>query len=186
MSKIVDLEKKKNQLFHQKMMRPIKKYGVLFLLFFMFLGALLYPLANVQGPTLDAQTPKIQMNNEGAQVTLIDGNERGHFVFIGTINQVPVKFFYDTGATDIAIPQSVANYLRLKEGRRTNFHTANGMGYGFDTTLDTVAIGHIELSNIDATITPGMDGDEILLGMSFLKHLDIRQSDGKLFLAASD
>ncbi len=182
MSKVVNLDSKKKQSVHQRYWRFVKKYGVLCLLFFMFLGALLYPLTNVQGPTLNAQTPKIQMNNEGAQVTLIDGNERGHFVFIGTINQVPVKFFYDTGATDIAIPQSVANYLRLKEGRRTNFHTANGMGYGFDTILDTVAIGHIELSNIDATITPGMDGDEILLGMSFLKQLDILHSEGKLFL----
>ena len=45
-----------------------------------------------------------------------------------------------------------------------------------------VAIGPIELSTVKASINPNMLGNEILLGMSFLKHLELLQRGDKLTL----
>jgi aspartyl protease family protein len=39
------------------------------------------------------------------------------------------------------------------------------------------------MSNVDALITPGMQGDSVLLGMSFLQHLQLTQQQGELTLA---
>ena len=51
--------------------------------------------------------------------------------------------------------------------------TANGTVTVYATTLDEINIGEIKLRDIKADINPHMDGDEILLGMSFLKHLSV-------------
>ncbi|HIF55390.1 MAG TPA: TIGR02281 family clan AA aspartic protease, partial [Methylococcaceae bacterium] len=52
----------------------------------------------------------------------------------------------------------------------------------FTTRLDSVSVGAIELNNIRATINPHMQGKEILLGMSFLKHLEMMQKGQELTL----
>jgi len=43
-------------------------------------------------------------------------------------------------------------------------------------------LGEILLHDVAALITPGMDGDEVLLGMSALKQLEFTQRDGTLVL----
>jgi len=50
----------------------------------------------------------------------------------------------------------------------------------YATRLDTVALGEIELTNVAASINPAMLGSEVLLGMSFLRHLELVQRDGQL------
>jgi aspartyl protease family protein len=48
------------------------------------------------------------------------------------------------------------------------------------TRLDQLAIGEIELFDVNATIIPGMGVDEILLGMNVLKHFELIQSGKQL------
>jgi len=43
-----------------------------------------------------------------------------------------------------------------------------------------VRLGSIVLRDVRATILPGMTGDEVLLGMSFLKHLKLEQQGESL------
>ena len=43
-------------------------------------------------------------------------------------------------------------------------------------------VGDIELRNVQAGIAPGLLMDEILLGMSFLKHIDFTQRGDTLIL----
>ena len=57
--------------------------------------------------------------------------------------------------------------------------TANGNTLAYQTHLDSVAIGDIRLYDLRATILENMSGDEILLGMNFLKHFEIIQK-GKM------
>jgi len=114
-------------------------------------------------------------------VTLIQ-NRQGHYLATGMINSDPVTFLLDTGATLISIPQNIAHRLRLKKGFATQSMTANGTITVFNTVLKSVSIGAITLKNIKGTINPYMQGDEILLGMSFMKHLDMSQSNGQLTL----
>ena len=88
----------------------------------------------------------------------------------------------DTGATGVAIGTAVANELGLKRGRRIATRTANGIAASYLTTLDTVSVGGISVRNVDATIAPGLRGEEILLGMSFLKNIEFSQRGDTLIL----
>ncbi len=109
-------------------------------------------------------------------------NGQGHFLASGQINGQPVAFLLDTGATDVAIPAGVAKQLGLKRGAPISLHTANGTSTGYRTQLARLQLGAIVLTDVRALVAPGMQGDEILLGMSALKQLEFTQRDGTLLL----
>lgn len=119
---------------------------------------------------------------EGVREVVLERNRYGHYVASGQINGQPVTFLLDTGATDIAIPENVANRLGLAKGRSISFHTANGIARGYTTRLDSVGLGNIRLTDLPASINPNVNTDEILLGMSFLKHLEMNQKGNTLTL----
>ena len=112
----------------------------------------------------------------------LDANRAGHYVVSGAINNVEAVFLVDTGATSLAIPGDLAARYKLVPGPEISMNTANGPATGYLTTLDRVQIGDIVQRNIEAVIAPGFSGDEILLGMSFLRHLDIEQTYKQLTL----
>ncbi len=124
----------------------------------------------------------ITTNNVGQEEIRLQQNRYGHYVARGYINGAPVTFFVDTGATLVAIPEKLANTLNLKKGARFQTETANGKSESFLTVLDSISLGHIEMSKVPASISPGMTFDEILLGMSFLKHLHITQYGDELII----
>jgi len=122
-------------------------------------------------------------NSQGKQTSVtLQRNKFGHYVSSGVINGEPVVFFLDTGATDVSIPASVAGALGLKKGVKHRVNTANGTVHVFSTQLQTVELGGIKLRNVDANINPFMDGEAILLGMSFLGELDFSQRGDVLTL----
>lgn len=111
---------------------------------------------------------------------VLQQNRQGHYVASGLVNDQPVKFLLDTGATNLSIPASVAKRLNLERGNRSRVHTANGSIEVFNTQLNYVQLGHIRIANVSAHINPYMQGDTVLLGMSFLKHLNLQQQDKTL------
>ena len=121
-----------------------------------------------------------QMGN--AHEVVLQRNRAGHYVTSGEINGQPVVFMLDTGATGVAIPSRVATRLDLPLGQRFATQTANGIGTGYATRLDSVRVGDIELRDVSAGITPGLETREVLLGMSFLKHIEFTQRGDKLIL----
>jgi aspartyl protease family protein len=118
---------------------------------------------------------------EGVEVRLAR-NSVGHYVATGRINGRDVRFFLDTGATHVALSESLARELGLARGAPGYTRTANGTVVTYRTMLDRVGIGGIEIRDVSASINPGMDGDEVLLGMSFLKHLELIQRGDQLLL----
>jgi aspartyl protease family protein len=127
------------------------------------------------------QSLSLTQTDQFKQVQL-QRNRYGHYVASGIINKKPVVFMLDTGATDISIPEKVAQRLKLKPGIKIPVHTANGQIDVYATTLEHVSLGAIELHNISANINPFMQGEEILLGMSFLRHLDFSQQGDQLVI----
>ena len=123
---------------------------------------------------------RVQMSSAN-EVTL-QRNRYGHYVTQGKINNQPVTFLLDTGATDISIPRKIAQKLKLKAGQERRYQTANGIIVGNLTTLNSVSIGNIKLKNVRASINPAMNNDEILLGMSFLKFIEFTQRGDTLIL----
>jgi aspartyl protease family protein len=60
--------------------------------------------------------------------------------------------------------------------------TANGIITTYATRVATVSLGNIELHNIRASINPYAPDDDVLLGMSFLKELEMVQRGDVLIL----
>jgi len=136
-------------------------------------------LDNKYNPNQNAET---YQNSAGQREVILQRGHHGHYVATGTINGHSVTFLLDTGATDVAIPERVANKIGLKRGMPMQVSTANGSITVYGTRLDSVSLGLIEMNEVRANINPYMDGDEVLLGMSFLKHLEMVQKGEILIL----
>ena len=149
---------------------------VLLLLLTMFFGDW---LERERNPNRQVQ---IHQSNEGGRQVVLERNRQGHYVANGRINGQTVTFLLDTGATDIAIPAHLGNELGLERGAPVMFQTANGLAQGYRTRLDSVQLGHITLHDLPASLNPNMQLDEVLLGMSFLKHVEFIQRGDTLIL----
>jgi aspartyl protease family protein len=122
----------------------------------------------------------VSINEFGNKEVILERNRYGHYVATGQINGQSVEFLLDTGATLVAIPEHIAQQLNLKKGRGFQSQTANGTSQSYATLLESLALGDIVMTNVPASISSGMEFDEILLGMSFLKHLKITQQGKQL------
>ena len=118
----------------------------------------------------------------GEREVVLERNRFGHYVATGMINNKEVTFIVDTGASDISIPAHIAQRLGLRRGPEMVYQTAKGPAVSYATVLDSVALGNIELHRVRASINPNVRDDEILLGMTFLKHLDFSQQGKQLTL----
>jgi aspartyl protease family protein len=119
--------------------------------------------------------------NGGKSITL-RRNRAGHYVLNGTVNDQPAEFLVDTGATAVSVSRSFAKRLKLSEGQAMQAVTANGLTIAYATQIDSLVVGEIEELNVRASIVPNLPGDQILLGMSFLKRLDFTQRGDTLIL----
>ncbi|MCK5728156.1 MAG: TIGR02281 family clan AA aspartic protease [Methylococcales bacterium] len=128
------------------------------------------------------QNVDIQYDHDRIPEVTLKQNRQGHYVATGKINDQKVIFLLDTGATGISIPQAVAQRLQLTSGYPTQVSTANGSITVYSTDLKTVSLGAITLNNLRGHINPHMEGDEILLGMTFMRHLELIQRDQTLLL----
>jgi len=118
----------------------------------------------------------------GVRELVLQRNRYGHYVANGFINRQPVVFLLDTGASDISVPEGLARQIGLRRGSAMRYQTANGMITVYATSLTTVDLGGIVLQQVRASINPNMQGNEVLLGMSFLKHLEFTQRGDSLTL----
>lgn len=121
-----------------------------------------------------------QVGRDAVKQVVLRRNRFGHYVASGRINGHPVEFLLDTGATHVAVPVAIARQLKLEPGARRAVRTANGMITTYATTLDSVKLGDIELTNVAAAINPHSDSGDVLLGMAFLKHLELVQRGDSL------
>ena len=60
--------------------------------------------------------------------------------------------------------------------------TANGVVTVFATQINELKLGNILLYDIDASVTPSMPGNTILLGMSALRQIEFTQRGSFLTL----
>ena len=136
-------------------------------------------LENQYNPNRQVQT---QYAQDGVREVVLQRNKFGHYVTSGEINGQPVTFMLDTGATGVAVPDAVAQRIGLKRGRAFPTQTANGVSTSYAARLDQVGVGDIVLENVSAGITPGLQTVQVLLGMSFLKHIEFTQRGNTLIL----
>ncbi len=134
-----------------------------------------------RNPNQQVQTKTLE---GGDKEVVLSRNRFGHYVANGTINGLSVEFLLDTGATNVAIPQQMAARLGLSRGPALKTYTANGIVTTYATRLDSVTLGDISAIEVAASINPHMSGDQILLGMSFLRRFDLFQRGNQLTIRA--
>jgi len=120
--------------------------------------------------------------DDQSRVIELKRNRSGHYVATGAINDKPIVFLLDTGATTVAVPEALAREIGLQRGQAVSVMTANGIARAYTTEIQSLELGKITLENVRAAITPGMQGTQVLLGMSALKQLDFNQSGDVLTL----
>jgi aspartyl protease family protein len=115
--------------------------------------------------------------------TLI-ANVRGHFITMGSIDGASVRFLVDTGSTTVAISSTLARNLGISylHGRRGYTNTANGPARAYRIVLDNVRVGDITLNQVEGTVIEGNTLPFALLGMSFLKRLEMKREGSSLTL----
>ncbi|MFT4676711.1 MAG: aspartyl protease family protein [Patiriisocius sp.] len=156
--------------------------GMMVVAFIIALGLLTMFFADIQESQYNPnQAPLSSTAGNAVEVSLLR-NRQGHYVVSGEINQQTAEFLLDTGATDVVVPADLAGQLGLSRGYAAKAMTANGTVTVYETSIDQLMIGDIELRNVRASINPGMNGQSILLGMSALKQIEFVQRGDRLTL----
>lgn len=107
-------------------------------------------------------------------------SEHGMYQSVGSINGQTVNFLIDTGASSVAMGVEQAARLGIDYrvvGTPMTVSTASGTARAWSLTLDKVKLGSIELHNVEGAVVEGPGpGNDILLGMSFLRRLKLKDS----------
>lgn len=129
------------------------------------------------------ENPNRNLSVQGDSSELVlTRNRAGHYVAPGTINGQPVVFLLDTGATQVSVPAHLGPNLGLTPGAPMQVMTANGAVTVRTTTIDELGLGPFRIYNVRSHLNPGFRDDQVLLGMSVLKHLEFTQRGNTLIL----
>ncbi len=107
----------------------------------------------------------------------------GMYYADGQINGQSVRFLVDTGATFVTLSGRMARGLKIdyhRLGVPGRAQTAAAVVSVWKVKLDTVSIGGILVRNVDATVIPGDQPMEALLGNSFLRHTRLQKAGAVL------
>ena len=114
---------------------------------------------------------------------VLQKNAFDQYIFLGTVNGASATFLVDTGANRVVVSSQLAQKAGLVSGVPVTVATAGGYTTAWQTTIHHLGIGPVELTNIQALINPSMPGNEVLLGMTALQHLNFRQHNDQLILS---
>ncbi|MDP2154094.1 MAG: TIGR02281 family clan AA aspartic protease [Methylotenera sp.] len=114
--------------------------------------------------------------NSIPSVTLY-ANAQGHFVSECKINGATLKFLIDTGATTVALNSGDAKFAKIdyKKGEPVLVGTANGVVTAYKVTIANLKIGGITLHQVEGNVLEGGSPSIVLMGMSALSRMDIKQ-----------
>ena len=122
--------------------------------------------------------------DRGGGSVILTADSRGHFVVDGMVNGLSMRFMVDTGASVIALSKEDASRVGVKylEGVRGRVQTANGTMPVYRVKLDSVKVGDITLTSVDAVIVEEGKLPIALLGMSFLNRMEMKRDGDTLTL----
>lgn len=144
-------------------------------------------VVEVQGQRSTLQLGQAPVNVRGSsgsgQRVVLMADTRGHFVQQGQINGQSMSFMVDTGASTIAIGQAQAQRLGLdyRSGQPVRMNTANGVAQGWRLHLDSVRLGEVQITGLEAVITP-QPMPHVLLGNNFLNYFQMTRTPDQMVL----
>ena len=113
---------------------------------------------------------------------VLQRNRAGQYLAGGEVNGERVTFLLDTGATQVALSTRFARELGLELGPPVTLQTAAGPAQGYSVRLRSVRLAGIEMRDVAALVTDGLEPGLVLLGMNFLKRLEMIQRGDELIL----
>ena len=148
-------------------------------------------LVDIQGSKavlqIDGRTVELGIGQSTLRSTVLRADGRGHFMVKASINNVPVAAMIDTGASGILVnwQQALQMGIDPRQGQRIMTQTANGRAYVYAVTFSRVQVGDIVLVNVPGAVAEGSAEQlpVVLIGMSFLQHVDMRRSGDTMTLS---
>jgi aspartyl protease family protein len=139
------------------------------------------PLFTPDSDSMHSAAPSSQPYGNGSSMILA-ADRLGHYRVDGEINNHPLRFLLDTGATGIAIPRRFANEAGIYScAYKGNTQTANGTISRCTTRISSLHFGIFRIDDVDVDILDNMEG-EGLLGMDVLRRFSLAQENGRLRL----
>jgi aspartyl protease family protein len=133
--------------------------------------------------TLNKQVGTIYRESSQTSVSLHKNNRQEYRTRVA-INGRSADAVVDTGATSVAMSSAQAEQLGISyaSGDVTAVATAGGVKKAFGITLNRVEVGEIKTQQVRAVVIEGDHPHVILLGMSFLEHINLQEQDNILVL----
>lgn len=126
-----------------------------------------------------------QFKEAEVRQVVIRKNNADQYMVNGSINGQSVQFLVDTGATAVAMNEMDARRLGLQyriDGEEAQVVTASGVAKSWKVTLDSVKVGEISVSNVEAVVVQGGFPTQVLLGMTYLNHVKMQEQNRVLML----
>ncbi|WP_206613523.1 retropepsin-like aspartic protease family protein [Parahaliea mediterranea] len=100
------------------------------------------------------------------------------------LNGRSMQVIVDTGANVVAMNSDHARRLGVDVagGQPTRMETASGVARAWTVTLHSVDVGGIRVDNVQAVVAEGGFPRDILLGMTYLRHVSLSEEGGVLSL----
>ena len=100
------------------------------------------------------------------------------------INGLRTEIMVDTGANTVAMNSQVARRLgvELLSEQPIQLETAGGMINAWRARIDRIDVGGIVVQNVEAVVTEGDFPATILLGMTYLTHVELSERNGVLLM----
>jgi aspartyl protease family protein len=110
----------------------------------------------------------------------VQRHANGHFYLPGTIDNVPVTFMVDTGASVTSIPSDIARQANIRNCKEVQFQTANGEATGCIALVSRMTLGNFVLENITVAVMPNMETS--LLGANVLRNFQVNQNGSRMLI----
>ena len=92
--------------------------------------------------------------------------------------------FCPNGQISCVYTPAIARRLKLRRGPEVEIRTASDVIPGYLVTLDDVSIGPLSLKRARGSVSERSIDEEVLLGMSFLRHFELSQRGRNLTVRA--
>lgn len=128
---------------------------------------------------------RAQYSKASRQTVTIPLNSYGQYLTHGLINGQSAELLVDTGASVVAMSELQANQLGIEyatKGIPGFVETASAKVSSYQVTLDQIDIGGLKAYNVQAVVLLGELPSKILLGMSYLRNVELNEKQGMLNL----
>lgn len=110
----------------------------------------------------------------------VQRHANGHFYLPGSIDNVPVTFMVDTGASVTSISSDIARSAGVHNCKEVQFNTAGGTATGCIALIPHMTLGNFVLQNITVAVMPNLETN--LLGANVLRNFQVSQNDSMMLI----